>query len=58
MAERDEVYLRHILEAVNLIRQYLTGVTREEFMTNRMLQDAVIRELEIIGEAANTFRPT
>lgn len=45
------VYLAHILECVEYIGQY-TRDGREAFLANRMMQDAVIRNLEVIGEAA------
>ena len=51
----DISYLRHILEAVDSIEEYLEGKCYEEFVPNKMLQDAVIRELEIIGEASNNL---
>ena len=48
---RDEVYLRHISDAVAAIEEYASGVTFEAFSGNRLLKDGVVRELEIIGEA-------
>lgn len=47
---RDEVYLRHILDAIGKIESY-AGVGKEEFMSTPHWQDATIRNLEIIGEA-------
>ncbi len=55
MRKDDTVFLRHILDAINLIGGYLKGKSYEEFKNNRMLQDAVIREIEIIGEATNNL---
>ena len=49
---RDEVYLRDILEAARLALEYVHGKTREEFLADVQLQDAVIRRLAILGEAA------
>ena len=46
------LYLDDILEAVALIREYVKGVDDEAFKKDRKTQDAVIRNLEIIGEAA------
>ncbi len=54
MSTRDtRLMLREILESIAAIRSYLGGVEKEEFINNAQLQDAVIRRLEIIGEAAN-----
>jgi len=50
--KNDDTYLQHILEAIEKIEKYLTGVTYEMFEQNDMIIDAVVRELEIIGEAA------
>jgi uncharacterized protein with HEPN domain len=47
---RDAVYLRHILDAVERIEQY-TSVGRDAFVAEPHWQDAVIRQLEILGEA-------
>jgi len=51
MKKDDTVFLKHILDAIDLIESYLKDKSYEEFEENRMLQDAVIREIEIIGEA-------
>jgi len=45
------VYLVHILECADRIEQYI-GQDREAFLLNTMVQDAVIRNFEVIGEAA------
>lgn len=50
--KRDEsVYLQHILDAIAKIDSYLQGVTEETFSQQSLVQDGVIRQLEIIGEA-------
>jgi len=51
-ADRDRDYVDHIRQAIDRIDEYLAGVTRERFLADRMLQDAVIRNIEIVGEAA------
>jgi uncharacterized protein with HEPN domain len=45
------VYLRHIYDAAVQIENYLQGVSKGEFSGTALLQDGVIRQLEIIGEA-------
>jgi uncharacterized protein with HEPN domain len=52
MNERDVVYLRHIRDAAHQIQGYVQGVNESEFRDDEMLQDALIRQLSIIGEAA------
>ena len=49
--EDDKLFLSHILDAADAIQEYLSGLTREGFFELRMVQDAVVRQLEIIGEA-------
>lgn len=44
------VYLKHIQDAIARIESY-TGQGRKAFFDNTMVQDAVIRNLEVIGEA-------
>ena len=50
--QRDKAYLLDILESAKLAVEYVGERTREEFLKDTQCQDAVIRRLEIIGEAA------
>ena len=52
---RAKDYLLHMLEAADRVLEYTAGVSREQFFANQMLQDAVVRNIEIIGEAANNL---
>ena len=47
---RDFLYLRHILDALQRIERYTAG-GRDEFLATDHLQDATIRQFEVIGEA-------
>ena len=50
--KRDmRVYLQDIWESILVTEEYIQGLTKEEFLNNRQVQDAVIRRLEIMGEA-------
>ena len=49
----DKTYLGHILDAIGQIENYTRIASREEFLENGMMHDAVIRQIEIIGEASN-----
>jgi len=51
----DRAYLTHIRDAIDTIEEYLEVVSYEEFTSNKMIIDAVVRELEIIGEASNNL---
>lgn len=46
----DRVYLEHILESAGKIRRFVAS-GRDAFFADDMAQDAVVRNLEIIGEA-------
>lgn len=48
-------YLQHILEAIAHIQDYTDGMTVNDFMADRKTSDAVIRNLEVIGEACNNI---
>lgn len=48
-------YLWHILEAIENIQTYTAGMDLAAFMVDRKTQDAVIRNLEVIGEACNNI---
>jgi len=53
---RDQlVYIRHIMESIEVIEGHMCGVTKESFWGSVLLQDAVIRRLEIIGEATKNI---
>ena len=51
MAKDDRVYLRHMLDALGQIGEYTDRHDRKSFLKNRQVQDATIRQLEILGEA-------
>lgn len=54
---RDRDYVEHIEEAICKIQRFLNDRSEAEFMENDLLQDAVIRNLEIIGEAVTKLSP-
>lgn len=49
---RDDALLLDMLIAARKIHRFTAGMTREDFVTNEMAQSAVIREFQVIGEAA------
>lgn len=54
---KDQNFVRHMLEAIERIQGYTKNCGEDEFMVNFMLQDAVMRNLEIIGEASKRISP-
>lgn len=51
MKRDPRLYLEDILAAITAIDKYTEGLTRHEFDQDQLIQDAVLRRLEIIGEA-------
>jgi uncharacterized protein with HEPN domain len=49
----DDVYLLHIRDAIAKVEDYLRNVGEGEFRKNSMMQDGVVRQIAIIGEAAS-----
>jgi len=49
--KRDHLYLSHILDAINDVSKFLRGVEYADFTHSDLLQSAIIRKLEIMGEA-------
>lgn len=57
MPRDSRVYLEDILNAAASVRSYVEGLSREEFLRDPKTVDAVIRNLEIIGEAVKQLPP-
>jgi len=55
MKKDPEIFITHILECVELIEGYLKGKAKRDFFHSKQLQDAVIRRVEIIGEAVKNI---
>ena len=54
-AQRIPDYLEHIVEAIERIHRYVEDISEIEFLDDEKTQDAVIRNFEIIGEAAHNI---
>lgn len=52
MEKNPIIYLEHILECILKIKEYTEGFDEKSFLKSTLTQDAVIRNFEIIGEAA------
>ncbi|HHI00585.1 DUF86 domain-containing protein [Thermococcus aggregans] len=56
MSKRDyRLFLEDMLEAVERIEEYTKGYSFEDFINDRKTIDAVVRNLEILGEAARNI---
>ena len=51
MSPEEKLRLSHIAQAAVLIADYVNGVSKEAFLSDTLRQDAVIRRIQIIGEA-------
>lgn len=51
MARGLEIYLLDVLESVDKIEEYTAGKEEQDFLDDTLLQDAVLRRLEVMGEA-------
>ena len=58
MSKDYQAYLLHILDSVTNIEQFTKGLDKKRFLGSKLVQDAVIRNLEIIGEAAKRVPPS
>ncbi len=47
------LFIKDILEAMRLAQEFVGGMTEEEFLSDEKTKSAVVRQLEIIGEAVN-----
>lgn len=55
MSKDSLVFIEHILESITFIEKCTSEITRKSFFDSPQLQDAVIRRLEIIGEAVKNI---
>lgn len=55
MKKSVDVFISHILESIELVESYVRGKNLLDFIKSKSLQDAVIRRLEIMGEAVKNL---
>jgi len=55
MPREYKAYFNDILEAIGKIEKYTANMTFDDFLHNELIQDAVVRNLEIIGEAVKNL---
>ncbi len=54
MSERNwKLFVEDMLETIDNILEYTSGLSKDEFLAAKMTKDAVVRNLEVLGEAAN-----
>lgn len=57
MKKDPKIFLKHIQECIKEIENHLKGIPEEEFSRDVKTQDAVVRRIEIIGEAVKNIPP-
>lgn len=55
MKKEPSIFIGHILECLELIEGYAKGMTKEELSKDELRTDAIVRRIEIIGEAAKNI---
>ncbi len=58
MIKDDRVYLDHIVESLHKIKSYSKDLELSDFITNTLVQDGLIRQFEVIGEASKNLTKT
>ena len=51
----DLIFIEHMLESINAIEDFSKGLTKEKLISSRLKQSALVREIEIIGEASKNI---
>ena len=55
MKKDPKIFIEHILECIEKIEEYTRGISKERFLSSTQIQDAVIRRIEVIGEAVKNL---
>jgi len=55
MKKDEYIFIKHILESINKIEKYAKNLKKEKLIQDTKIQDAIIRRIEIIGEAVKNL---
>lgn len=58
MKKDPKIFIEHIVESIQLIERYSCELSVQQFKADVAIQDAIIRRLEIIGEAVKNLAPS
>ena len=56
MKKDPKIFIEHILQSIEIIEGHIEDKTEKDFLNSVFLQDAIIRPIEIIGEAVKNHR--
>lgn len=51
----DLAFIEHILDSINAIEEFSKNINKEKLISDRLKQSAIVREIEIIGEAVKNM---
>ncbi|MEK6842133.1 MAG: DUF86 domain-containing protein [Nanoarchaeota archaeon] len=51
----DSVFIEHVLDSIRAIEDFSKGLSKEKLISNRLKKSAIIREIEVIGEAVKNI---
>ena len=51
------VYLEHVIECIQRIEKFMKGMDKNKFLKDELVQSAVVRQIEVIGEAMKNIPP-
>ena len=56
MTEKNDLaFIEHILDSIKAIKEFSRGIRKVELISSRLKQSAIVREIEIIGEAVKNL---
>lgn len=55
MKKDPSIFLHHILESIEIIEGFTKDINKSDFLRSIQTQDAIVRRLEIIGEATKNL---
>ncbi len=55
MIKEPSIFIEHILKSIERIESFSKGISKEKLFENELIQSAIIRQIEIIGEAVKNF---
>ncbi len=55
MTRDIEIFIEHILESINKIEEYSKSLSKEKLIKDSIIQDAIVRRIELVGEAAKNL---
>lgn len=55
MKKDEKIFLKHMLESIELITKFTKDLSKEDFLDNPLVQEGVMRRIEIMGEAVKNI---